>query len=719
MNPNLEGGHRRTAPSWMVPVIWATAVALAIAGVVCGALTDHGTHPFDVRSMGFTVVFAAAAVGYVTIGALVVRRAAGHPIGWIFLASGSLFAVGLVASGYAEARITHGHFDRWSAVGSWAYDWTWELASALAVAAIALFPLRRPADRFGRVVLRVIAVYAVVQVVGITLAPGELAEGAHQTNPFGIRALHAIAPALVDTAEVVSWFATVASMGSLLWRYRHADAAVRRQLRWLSWAVAVFLACAAIAGVSGVLGVGIELLPFSVALVGIPVAMGAAILREHLFDIDLILNKVIVYALLVTTITIVYIGVALAARAAFGDSNSVSAVSVAAVVAVTVVTAPARSRLQQFADRVVFGRRSTPYHALADFAEHTVAAGSIHDTAPRLAGLLADATGAAHTVVYVRVDDEFIPITRESVDDGIEPVVPVPVDELESVLQRFDLALPVERRGERLGALALTMPPGTPVRPTERRLVTQLAAQAALSFETLRLTTELTRHAEALTEHAEQLRLSRRRLVEVQDAERQRIGRDLHDGAQQQLIALIAKVMLARSQLGRDPAVADETLQEVQLDARNALTEIREFVHGIFPQILADRGLVVALQQRTSSLRFEVCIDVDEHLSARRLPPFIESAAWFVINEALTNVAKHAGASRVVIRLRETDGLTIDVIDNGIGAPAGAMGNGLTGMSDRVAALGGEMALRSGGGGNGGRGTTVHCSIPLMAEAAR
>ena len=318
-------------------------------------------------------------------------------------------------------------------------------------------------------------------------------------------------------------------------------------------------------------------------------------------------------------------------------------------------------------------------------------------------------------MVYVRVDDEFVAITREPLDRDDSLGRAVPLDALDATLRRFDVAVPVERRGERLGALALVMPPGTPVRPAERRLVTQLAAQAALSFETLRLTAELTRHAEALTRQTEELRDSRLRLVQVQDQERQRIGRDLHDGAQQQLIAIIAKAMLARGQLTRDPMIADGTMQEVQHDARNALKEIREFVHGIFPQILADCGLVAALQQRTSELPFVVQIDADEHLLRQRLDPSVESTAWFVVNEALTNVAKHADARRACVRLRNHNGLAIDVEDDGIGIAAQATGNGLTGMNDRVAALGGVLDVRP----NTTGGTIVHCIIPLAEESER
>jgi len=314
-------------------------------------------------------------------------------------------------------------------------------------------------------------------------------------------------------------------------------------------------------------------------------------------------------------------------------------------------------------------------------------------------------------VVYVRVDDELIAVAREPDRPSRGNVALAALDD---ELARYDHASLVERRAEVLGAIALTMPPGIPLRPTEQRVVEQLAAQAALGFETMRLNAELVRHAEALETQAEELSRSRRRLVTVQDAERQRIGRDLHDGAQQQLIAIIAKAMLARTQLHRDASRADATLQELQHDTRLALGEIRDFVNGIFPQVLADHGLVVALQQRAARLPFAVAVDVEPTVTAERLDPSVEATAWFVVSEALTNVAKHAAADQVCVRLRWDAGLAIEVVDDGVGIDGHRRGNGLTNMGDRVAAIGGDIDVAAGPNG----GTVVRCHLPAVMRGA-
>ena len=695
-----------------LPALWALAALGAGAGIVLGALTRGDSPAFDVTPLPLTIVFALCGLGYVAVGSLVVRRADGHPVGWLIVTAGTLYLVGLGAGNFGEWRAAGGRDDDWSAVGSWAHDWTWELAAAAAVAALALFPYRRPQTRFVRVLLVVIATYSAVQFVAITVSSGPLADGARLDNPFGVGALGHTPHRVLDVAEAVSWAATVGAMLSLIGRYRAAIGRARQQLRWLCGVVLAFLIGALIAGVAAVFGVGLVFPLFLFVLVAVPGAMAAAILRDHLYGIDVIVDRVVVYTLLAALIAAVCGAVTLVAQIVVaGGEPPASAVSIVAVVAATLVALPARDRLGRLADRLVFGRRATPLHALGTFAETSAAAGTIHDLAPRLAGLVADATGAALVAVYVRVDDEFVRVAREP---DRSPGGNVSLAGLAGELAGYDHGSLVERRGEVLGAIALTMPAGTPLRPTERRLVEQLAAQAALGFETLRLNAELVRHAEALEVQAAELGRSRQRLVSVQDAERQRIGRDLHDGAQQQLIAVIAKAMLARTQLRRDPTLADATLQELQHDTRVALAEIRDFVNGIFPQVLADHGLVVALQQRATRFPFEVAVDVDPLLAEGRIDASVESTAWFVVSEALTNVAKHAAATRAWVRLRWEDGLTIEVVDDGVGIDGHGRGSGLTNMGDRVAAVGGTIEVGAGS----AVGTVVRCHLPTGRNGA-
>jgi signal transduction histidine kinase len=674
------------------PLAVALAAGAGLLAIVTAALTGDVPEAVEATPVAVAIGLALAFVATAAIGALIVRRADGHPVGWLLLVAGVLFGAGLGAEDLAKWRAADGHLDGWAQWSSWFDAWAWTGALGLAVIALALFPHRRPTGPARAALVAGMALASAARVAAAAVAPGELSGGSHQTNPLGAAGLGNVTDGVEVVAGAAFSLGVVLTAAALVGRYRSVGEEERQQLRWLALAVAAVVGTGVLAGLAALVGIGLAAVPFLVAVVGIPAAMAVAVLRDHLWDIDVVVNRLILSTLLVAAITVAYVAVAAVTTLLVGDTSDATAAStIVTLVAVSVVALPARDRLQRTADRIVFGRRSTPYGALADFAEHAVAAWSTQETAPRLAELLEAATGARAAVVYVRLDDELVP------HDGSGPVgLDAPLGD------RFDLVTMVERHGEVLGAIALSMAPGVPVRPAERRLVEHLAAPAALTFETLRLTAELARHAD-------DLRRSRLRLVEAQDAERRRIGRDLHDGAQQQLVAIIGKAGLARAQLGADGGRAGATLLELQDDARGALHDLRELVHGVFPQALVDHGLAAAIESRTSRLQLDVVVDAGEATSAARFPAPVESAAWFVVAEALTNAVKHAGAGRATVRLHHGESLVVEVADDGVGIRPDASGAGLTNMADRVTAIGGELHVGPGP----GCGTVVRCSLPL------
>jgi len=700
--------ERHTWWSRAATVLWLVAMASVVTGVVLGLVVERsGNEAWNLTPRGVLLLQAACFAAYASVGALIVRQARGHTIGWIYLVAGSAFAVGLLGESWAKWHAVDGDVNDLTAIASWVYDWSWRLAASIGFIAVVLFPHRRPTSWWMRVLTGLLVLDAVAVVLPLMVHPGTTDGGSYQENPFAIDATRTWLRQFADAAEAVSWVLIVVTVLSFLVRYARSPRAERIHLRWILGAVLLFAAGLVVSVVGSAAGRSLDVVPFLIAIVVIPAAMTGAILRDRLYDIELIVNKLVVYGCLVAAITAVYGAVVLAGQAVLSGGEPPSAVvTIATLVIVSLGLVPARAALQRFADRVVFGRRSTPYHALASFAEVSAGAWNLDDTAPRLAGLLADATGAAASVVFVRIGDELLPVARIPAPTPLQPVA---VADLDVVLAGFDLGRRIERRGELLGAIALRMPPGRPLRAAERRLIDQLAAQAALSFETLRLTSELSLHARALDQQAQELRRSRSRLVQAQDAERIRIGRDLHDGAQQHLLAIIAKVELARGQLRRDVAVAESTMTELQQDTRFALREIRELVHGVCPQILVDRGLAVAVAQRVARLPIEVEVEADDDEFGRRFASSVESAAWFVVCEALNNVLKHAHATRAIVRIRSTERLDIEVVDDGIGLALVSPGHGLTSIGDRVAAVEGSFEITTPPCG----GTTVRCSFPL------
>jgi len=262
----------------------------------------------------------------------------------------------------------------------------------------------------------------------------------------------------------------------------------------------------------------------------------------------------------------------------------------------------------------------------------------------------------------------------------------------------------VRHRGEWLGALTLTKGPGDVLTPTEGKLAAQLTAQAGLALRNAGLTHQL-------TDRMAELRASRKRIVATADNERRRLERNIHDGAQQQLVALSVMVRLAEATVDNDVEAAKGLVSEVQADAKDALENLRDLARGIYPRLLADLGLAVALEAQTGKAPIPVTVHEN---GIGRYQRDAEAAVYFCILEALQNVAKHAGASRAAVRLDTAEGeLEFSVTDEGAGFDAGSAGNGtgLQGMADRLAAFGGGLEIRS----EPGHGTTVTGRLPVRA----
>jgi signal transduction histidine kinase len=262
----------------------------------------------------------------------------------------------------------------------------------------------------------------------------------------------------------------------------------------------------------------------------------------------------------------------------------------------------------------------------------------------------------------------------------------------------------VRHQSELLGALTLTKPPSEPVTPAEEKLLSDLASQAGLMLRNVRLTAEL-------QARLVDLRASRQRLVAAQDQERRRLERDLHDGAQQQLVALAVKQRLAEGLVRKDPDKAAQMLADLQADTTEALENLRDLARGIYPPLLADKGLPAALEGHTRKVHLPVTVEAD---GLGRYPQEVEAAVYFCCLEALQNIVKYAGASQVSVNLSTEAGqVNFSVIDDGKGFDPETKppGSGLRGMADRMEALGGMLEVRS----EPGTGTTVTGRIPAGA----
>jgi signal transduction histidine kinase len=271
--------------------------------------------------------------------------------------------------------------------------------------------------------------------------------------------------------------------------------------------------------------------------------------------------------------------------------------------------------------------------------------------------------------------------------------------------------VPIEYRGTTLGRIECGPRTDGPLRAEDRRLLAYFAAQAAVGVHNLRLDAELSRRIEEIRDQAAELAASRDRVVAGQDAERRRIQRVLHDGVQQEIVALSARAALVREQLLRgDPAAADR-LADMQRDLAATLRDVREIAYTIHPPVLADRGLLEAIEAQSSRLALPMAVRADPRLRGVRFGEQIETTAWYVLAEALSNVVKHAGASEVQVSLSQEDGrLGLVIRDDGCGFDLDRpRGLGLTSLSDRLDTVGGSLTISSGA----GLGTSVCVHIPV------
>jgi signal transduction histidine kinase len=474
---------------------------------------------------------------------------------------------------------------------------------------------------------------------------------------------------------------------SLVLRLRRATGDHRQQLKWFAFAGVVVVVVVILA--SPLAGIPEEFQILALPL--IPLASAIAILKYRLYDIDVVIKKAVILGLLAAFITAVYAAAVIGVGAIVGQGGDVVLSAIAAAI-VAVAFQPVRLRARHLANRLVYGKRATPYEVLSEFSERAAGTYSTEDVLPRMAQFLATGTGATEASVWLRVGSE-MRLAASWPPNGLLAAVPIKGDDVPGFRQG-EHAFPVRHGGELLGAITLTTPPSDPLSPEQEKLLNDAAAQTGLVVRNVRL--------------IEELRESRRRIVTAQDERAKALERNIHDGAQQQLVALAVKQRLAENLIDRDPDKARLMMAEIRADTTQALENLRDLARGIYPPLLADRGLPAALeaQIRKASVPVEL-----EAKSIGRYPPEIEAAVYFSCLEALQNVSKYANATHVVVRLAAHESLTFEVSDDGLGFDprSTGYGTGLQGMVDRLEAVGGALEVRSAP----GEGTTVTGRVPL------
>ena len=520
-------------------------------------------------------------------------------------------------------------------------------------------------------------------------------------------------------------------------RCRAAGAVDRARMQWVGWGVVVAGAISLIVLLMHQLiawpqGVGV---PVIAGTTFVPASVMLGAVDRFALRVDRILVRTIEAGGLVTVVGAIYLVIVLG----FGDnptdaSRRALGLSMTAAFVAALLFIPARNQLEEIANRRVYGDRRAPDEPLQTFGARMSRAIPLDELLLQLAeslkksmrltaaevwtgtsGVLEQAAAVPYresTRVKLR-DEEIAVVSRAHTSGNAWIQVWLP-EFLEQHPGRVMRIAPLVHSGELLGLIMCTRTTDDqPFTDEEDRVLTDLARQVAIALHNSALDTALQASLDELRVANEQLQASRARIVATGDQARRRIERNLHDGAQQHLVALAVKLGLARQLVESDPAALSGLLEELRADAQATLTELRELAHGIYPPLLMDRGLPEAL--RAAANRSVLPVDVDATVG--RYPPDVEAAVYFCCLEAMQNAGKHAGeTARITITVAATDdALSFAVADNGAGFEAGGAatrGHGFVNMTDRLGAIGGALEIESSPGG----GTRVGGRIPLVVH---
>jgi signal transduction histidine kinase len=698
---------------WTTLVAWTIAAAMTLLYALAAWLGFARANAHVAGMTPLTWVDVSGGVPFVAfsiVGAVIITKEPRNAVGWLLSGVGASNNLSVFLTEYADATgVLHRHLPAGSAA-AWLSYWVWTVSIALAPLVLLLFPDGHFLSRRWRWV-GVLAVMNIVLLAGSQMFTSF--SSAPVPNPLGV------APITDFNNQFGAWYgagsaalATVA-VGSFALRYRRASGDVRHQMKWLLY-VFVLLPPAFILGAltpqaamatATPLGTVNGVVSF-VANLSVPVFIGIAILKFRLYDIDVVISRTLVYGALAAFITAVYVGIVVGIGTLVGSGGKPNlALSIVATAIVAVAFQTARERLQRVANRLVYGKRATPYEVLSQFSERVAESYAADDVLPRMARVLAEGTGAERADVWLRAGNILRQAASWPANAAAAEPTRVAGDSLPGMLDA-DRAVEVRHQGELLGALTVTKRKGESLTPVEEKLLKDLAGQAGLVLKNVGLTAEL-------FQRLDDLRASRQRLVAAQDEERRRLERNLHDGAQQNLVALKVKLGLAEAFADKDPARARQLLGEIKTDADEALETLRDLARGIYPPLLADKGLAAALeaQARKATLPVEVSAN-----GIDRYPQDVEAAVYFCCLEALQNVQKYARASRATVNLAAGNGdLRFEVEDDGGGFDVAVTprGSGLTNMADRLDALGGSSEIDSAP----GRGTRLQGHVPVLVGA--
>jgi signal transduction histidine kinase len=658
-------------------IAWAVVALATLAGILDTVFT--AAH----RSLLSEAAWAdhgwplapLAGVGCALMGALIISRYPGQPLGWLLCAA-SLLSVTLAADAYSVWVLDGAGpgSPEWAHVAAWASPLLgWPAFTALILTFLIAPDGHLPAPRWRWVLWVTLAGLGLHTLGTLTVHPGEVVYGQNHGH-------RSVSGPLLNAGVTLVTAGLVASAVSVALRLRTARDDERRQLLWLA-SSAGFLAFGVVViimvpVVQGVEGTWLAALPLRLAQLAVPLCVAVAVLRHRLFQIDVIVNRALLLALATGLVAAGYVLAVVVIGFAVGAGTGGFWPSLLATAVVALAFQPLRRRVVRLADRLAFGAAAAPYEALADFSRRLGDSPDPTDLLPAVADAAGRAVRAGRVTVLLHVGagPDRIAVWPPSGADA--PPAPDPAATGRTV--------PVVDRAERLGDITVEMPAGRPLRAGEDRLLADLADQAGLAFRNARLAAELSEQVTQLARHTHELAESRRRLISAGDAERSRLERAI---ARQVILHLTALPDRLRglSAVDHRGAVALDAarLQPLVDTLTAALEELRELTRGVFPAQLARSGLSTALASLLGRPGSIGRLTAGGLAAGRRFDPRIEAAAYFCVAEAVRDLG-----GPVVVRLDAPgDRLRLVVTGRDRG------GIPLNHMRDRVEAAGGSVSL--------------------------
>jgi signal transduction histidine kinase len=676
--------------AWLAPLAGGAGLVFSVAGLVLVPLNGDG--------LGSSVTTGSAVLGisFSAVGAVILARRPENPVGWLLLLGGLCNSLNAFSAEYPRYALIADP-GRWPLGPIFAWLQTWIFAPGLAASfplTLLLFPTGRlPSPRW-RPLLWLICGGLALAVLPMAMAAWPLRGPALVSDNLWTEGVIGGGVVALQRAGVALLGACVlGSVVSVVLRFRRSTGVERQQLKWLVYAAAltfVILVTAspaaplefpgAVSAVLSVLG--------PLALPSIPVAVGIAILRYRLYDIDLVINRTLVYGVLTACVIGVYVLVVGYLGALFSTGGNV-VISLVATGVVAVLFAPLRDRLQRGVNRLMYGERDEPYAVLSRLGQRLEATLDPRAVLPTIVETVAQALRLPHAEISLARDGGFETAARYGTPSG-EPLV-----------------LPLTYQNEVVGRLELSpRSKGEPFTPADRWLLEDLARQAGVAAYAVRLTADLQR--------------SRERLVTAREEERRRLRRDLHDELAPTLAALGLRAATVGELIPTNPGEAAAANEKLRVAIRATVGDVRRLVYDLRPPALDELGLVEAVRERATRYAagdegFRATVEAPDELPP--LPAAVEVAAYRIVQEALMNVSRHARASECIVRIACPGSpcrvLEVEVVDDGVGLPASPQGGvGLSSMRERAAELGGTCEITP----SSPSGTRVFARLPTEAS---